>query len=214
MRRLLVVVLLLALATTARPARADHGPRATSRPIDFTLQLSSSTKNLSFGVSGCWLGYWHANLASDFLLSAILNGFDHDDLDSIRFTMGQTLGARLRLGPFRLEKRCARAEPVAHTHDAPPPPPSRTPALVVGFGAWGISEVDSLTQTFRTGDSGLYLGWSVGVFTSFVFTDITVSFVFRPMEQTAYYLGGEWDSTDFRFNNPTLEIELTYVLPW
>lgn len=184
--------------------RADHGLRPTSRPVAWTVGLSSSTKNLSAGVSLCWAGYFHSHLASDFLLSAILNGFDHDDLDSIRFTAAQTVGARISLTPFRLECRC---QPAPWTY-------RRWPDVVVGTGAWGITEADSLSQHFRTGDSGLFLGWSLGVFTSFVFSDVTVSFVFRPFEQTAYHLGGEWDSTDFRFNNPTLEIELAYVLPW
>ena len=47
-----------------------------------------------------------------------------------------------------------------------------------------------------------------------MFNDVTVSFVFRPFEQTAYYLADDWDATNFRFNNPTMEVELTYVLPW
>ena len=177
--------------------------RPTAKPFTWIMGLSSSTKNLSFGGSGCWADYVRTDLQSDFLISSLLSGFDHDDLDSIRFSSSTTFGVRLATGPFRVERRCGERPRIAKI----------VPDFVIGGGFYGVSELDSVSQAFRTGHAGVFLGWSVGGFASFVFNDITVTMLFRPFEQTAFYRADDWDATDFRFNNPTLEIELSYVLP-
>ncbi len=186
------------LAITADP---QAKPRATSRPFHVTVGVSPATNNIALGLDFCYRGYFKSTVAGDFLTSALLNGFDHDDLDAIRFTAGQTVGARLSAKPFGLKRRCGDRVKT-----------SRHPDVVAGIGVWGVSELDSLSQTFRLDDSGIYLAWATGMFVSFEFSDVAVALMFRPFEQTAYRLDGAWDSTPFAYSNPVLEIDFTYVI--
>ena len=137
-------------------------------------------------------------------MHTLLMGFGLDDLNAIRFTIGQSVAARIRVDPsFSLEPRFG-----------PRPEPGPYPYVTFGLGVWGLVELDSLAQIVRLGDAGIFLGGSTGMFGSFVFSAIDVTLAYRPLSVTAFYLDGEGDATGVQFGNPIIELSLTYTLPW
>lgn len=175
-------------------------PRAAQegRVVGYTLDLASSSKNLSLGVKFRYQQYLETSLATDAILSSLLSGFALDDIDGLRVTASQTVGAKITWNG--LEPRHG-GRPRTGSH----------PDFVAGVGIWGVGEMDSLAQGARLGDNGVYSGVSVGAFGSFVFSDVTVTLAYRPISQTRYYLAGRWDSTELNVGNPVLDIDLSYT---
>jgi hypothetical protein len=171
--------------------------------LKLTLALSYELKHFSFGLSFRYLDYLQTHVATDFLLTALLMGLGLDDLNAFRVTLSETAGARVTFSPFEISSRYG-----------PRPPPGPIPHLVVGFGLWGLVELDSLAQVVRLGDAGVFVAASGGLFATLVFSAIDVSFQYRPISSTGYYLDDEWDATELQFGNPVLEVSLTYTFPW
>ena len=196
MRNWLIAAMLAAPATVWAESGEDP------RPVRYTIELASASKNLSLGARVRYLRYAETSIASDFGTSALLTGFGLDEVDGVRFTMSQTVGARIDFDALRLRPR-----------HVGPAPGARFPALIVGVGAWGVTELDSLAQGARLGDNGFYAAASVGLFTTFAFSDVSVSLLYRPLSQSRYYLAGDWDSTEFNVGNPVLDIDLSWTFP-
>lgn len=185
------------------PTPAPSPAAVDTRMLRYTLELASSSKNLSLGAKLRYLKYAETSVATDALLTSLLTGFALDDQDGVRVTLSQTVGAKVALRPFSIEPR----------HGARPVLGSRHPDFIAGVGVWGLGEFDSLAQGIRLGDNGFYSGVSVGAFGSFVFSDVTVTLAYRPISQTRYYLGGRWDSTEMNVGNPVLDIDFSYTFP-
>ena len=191
------------LPVEAASGIAGEASALNERRLRYTLGLSSSTKNLSVGVSAGYWGYFNTTVETDLFLTMVVTGLMHDDLDGLRLAVGQTLGGRLSFAPFRFTPRYGpRAYRGAGTY------------IDVGLGAWGLLEMDSMSQAFRTGDAGYYTGLMVGPFASISFSDLTVTLMARPFSQSAFSSGGVGGSTAFEFVNPTLDVNLTYTFPW
>lgn len=187
----------------ATEAAAQPGSKPAADWIKLTLALSYELKHLSLGLSFRYLDYLQTNVASDFLLTALLMGLGLDDLNAFRVSVSETAGFRVAFSPFEISSRYG-----------PRPAPGPYPYLVVGAGLWGIVELDSLAQIVRLGDAGVFLAASGGLFATLVFSAIDVSFQYRPISSSGYYLDDEWDSTKLQFGNPLLELGLTYTFPW
>lgn len=173
------------------------------RILRFTIGLGFGTRNLSAGVSASYLGYLQTKLSSDFILTSLTSGFANDDLSALRFSASQAVGARLTLAPLGIERWHGALRQRGDYPD-----------LILGLGAWGVLELDNLTQLFRLGDPGLYLGLSTGPLLGLRFHPITVTLMFRPLGSSYYLLDGRWDQTAFQLRNAGLDVELTYTLPW
>ena len=174
-------------------------PAADPRLVRWTLALESSTKNLTIGAEVPHFGFGQARIGSDFMLTPLLTGLALDDLDGLRITLSETVGARVHFGPFRLSRRDAVR--------------TSTPGLVVGLGFWSLAEFDSLAQSARVGHSGIYTGVSTGPFVGLEFSDVKLQLSYRPFGRTAYFSEGKWDATPFDLGTPTLDVDLVYTFP-
>jgi hypothetical protein len=187
----------------AAEVAAQPGTKPDADWLKLTLALSYELKHLSLGLSFRYLDYLQTNIASDFLLTALLMGLGLDDLNAFRVSVSETAGLRVAFSPFEISSRYG-----------PRPAAGPYPYLIVGAGLWGIVELDSLAQIVRLGDAGVFLAASGGLFATLAFSAIDVSFEYRPISSSGFYLDDEWDSTRLQFGNPLLELSLTYTFPW
>ncbi len=182
--------------------RHDAGPRSDDLvhvvPI-FTV--ATTTRNLSFGGRmsvGHELGpAFTLTLAGDWLLSGLVAGFLLDDLGSPRF-----VGSEVASWTFAWPGTAA----------APPVVRRWLPRVSLGVGLWETAEVDSLLQSFRTEDYGLYLADSLGGQVGLLFPYVRLAFGLRPFGSSLYLREGREYPTDFQFTNAVLDVDVSLDL--
>lgn len=191
-----------------RPDSAASTPTASQAAADgrllyYTVGIGFGLKNLSAGVSARYLDYAQTTLSTDVLLTSLLTGLAHDDLTALRLSGSQLVAARLSLKPPGLAPWHGAKQLAAPYPD-----------IAIGVAGHCVLELDSLTQALRLGSPGVYLGMSLGPFVSFIFESVSVALHFRPLGKTFYFLDGDWETTDFQVRNATLDVVLSYTLPW
>ena len=196
------VILLLGVSGLGWTAPAHAEPRSDDLvhvvPI-FTV--ATTTRNLSFGGRmsvGHELGpAFTLTLAGDWLLSGLVAGFLLDDLGSPRF-----VGSEVASWTFAWPG----------TASAPPVARRWLPRISLGVGLWETAEVDSLLQSFRTQDYGLFLADSVGGQVGLIFPYVRLAFGLRPFGSSLYLQEGREYPTNFQFTNAVLDVDVSLDL--
>ena len=178
---------------------ATYGPQPKFWGI--TMGLAAATKNIGVGFKLRYLAVLQTDFGTDYLLTSLVNGLSLDDLDAFRVTAAQTVGFKIRPWPFELDWR--------HS----PRREGLIPEIILGGGGWAVAEMDHALQYFRLKDAGYFGGASVGGFATFAFADVSVTFLYRPVGITAYWIDGAADYTPFSLGNPILDVNVTYTLP-
>lgn len=181
-------------------AHADEAPTPLPVRLTPTLSLAATSRNLTLGGNVRWgqrTGpFIAAALGSDWLISGLVSGFLLDDVGSLRFTSSQMVGYSI---PLPLDRSPAGA-------------PAWVPRVSVAVGLWETLELDSLIQTFRTEDYGLYLAASTGGQVALTFPWISVALGLKPFGGAAYLRNDEWVNNQFQFTNTVLDVDVTLDL--
>lgn len=182
------------------PAPDPTAARWTVRP---TLGLAATTRNL---VLGGTLNYGRAlgpqftvSMGGDYLLSGLISGFLLDDIASPRFVSSQVFSWVFPF-PGKLVRKMSPAE---HR---------RRPRILLGAGVWETLEFDSLLQSARTEDFGVYQAYSVGGQAGLTFQYVSFTFGLKPFGAAQYTLAGHDYPTEFQFQNAVLDLDVTLDL--
>ncbi len=190
---------LLALSF-AQAAEGEAAPTPMPLRLTPTLSLAATSRNLTLGGNVRWgqrTGpFIAAALGSDWLISGLVSGFLLDDVGSLRFTASQMVGYSI---PLPLDRSPAGA-------------PAWVPRVSVALGLWETTELDSLLQTFRTEDYGVYLAASTGGQVALTFPWISVALGLKPFGGAAYLRNDEWRNNEFQFTNTVLDVDVTLDL--
>ncbi len=182
-------------------ALAQDEPVATPGPLPVRLvpivTLAATSRNLSCGGNlrvGRTAGpSFSASLSGDWFLSGLVSGFLLDDVASPRFTASQVAG-----WAFRWPGKGERSPWV--------------PRIGLGLGVWEVAEVDSLAQSFRTEDYGVYAALSTGGQVSIIWPSVSVGFALRPVGTSVWVHGDQTFPTAFQLGNAVLDIDVTVDL--
>ena len=123
-------------------------------------------------------------------------GFLLDDVASLRFTASQAVGYSF-----------------PRPRDSVPGGAAAwLPRVSVAVGLWEAAELDSLAQSFRTEDYGLYLAASTGGQVALSFPFVSVALGLKPFGGAAYLRGDTWLNNNFQFANTILDVDVTLDL--
>ncbi len=182
-------------------ALAQEAPVATQTALAVRfapiVTLAATSRNLSCGGNmrvGRPTGpMFSASLSGDWFLSGLVSGFLLDDAASPRFTASQVAG-----WTFRWPGKGERSPWV--------------PRIGLGLGVWEVAEVDSLAQSFRTEDYGVYAALSTGGQVSVIWPSVSVGFALRPVGTSVWVHGDHTFPTAFQLGNVVLDIDVTVDL--
>ena len=178
-------------------------PTAARWSIRPTLGLAATTRNLVLAGRlnyGRVLGpQFSFSLGGDYLLSGLISGFLLDDIASPRFVSSQVFGW---VFPFP-GKSVRSMSPAEHR---------RRPRIVVAAGVWETLEFDSLLQSARTEDFGVYQAYSLGGRAGLAFQYVSFAFGLKPFGAAQYTLAGKEYPTAFQFQNAVLDVDITLDL--
>lgn len=178
-------------------------PTAAKWTIRPTLGLAATTRNLVLAGRlnyGRVLGpQFTLSLGGDYLLSGLISGFLLDDIASPRFVSSQVFS-----WVFPFPGKSVRAmSPGEHR---------RRPRMILGAGIWETLEFDSLLQSARTEDFGVYQAYSLGGQAGLVFQYVSFAFGLKPFGAAQYTLSGRVYPTEFQFQNAVLDVDVTLDL--
>ena len=190
------------LLLAASLGHADEVAAPEHLPVRLTptLSLAATSRNLTLGGNVRWGArtgpFVAVSLGSDWLISGLVSGFLLDDLGSLRFTSSQLVGYSI---PLPLDRSPAGA-------------PAWVPRVSVAVGLWETTELDSLIQTFRTEDYGLYLAASTGGQVALTFPWVSIALGLKPFGGAAYVRDDVWVNNQFQFTNTVLDVDVTLDL--